>query len=210
MTAPASDDTPWQSRYRHAFIDVLAHAVSALAVTLALLGLDRLLGAFHGRQTAFHDAVALLLHYAQALPAILSFVGVSLLLLLATVLMDRWLVARRLRERLVLPALQTAEHMVTLGLGIFGAWAVVDPAGSGFDALTGARGLVAILLALVVLLATAFSCACVAQFMRVDYPRLVARHGRRRYPAALVTLVALFAALYWGLVLRYPGIAIAH
>lgn len=210
MTPLASDAVDWRLRYSQSLGDVVAHAASALGITLAMLGLDRALGALHGRPTAFHDAVSLLLHYAQALPAILAFVGVSLMLLLMTMLLDRWDAVRALRVRLVMPAVQTAEHMVTLGLGVFGAWAAVEPQAAGFAALTGARGLVAIVLALSLLLATAWFCTCVGQFMQVDYPRLVARHGHKRYPAVLGALVVLLAALYWGLVLRYPGIAVAH
>lgn len=210
MIRAVSDDTPWRLRYRQSLGDVVTHAASALGITLAMLGLDRALSAFHGRPTAFHDAASLLLHYAQALPAILTFVGVSLMLLLMTMLLDRWEIARALRVRLVMPAMQTAEHMVTLGLGVLGAWAAVDSGAAGFAALSGARGPAAIVLALSLLLATAFLCACVGQFVQVDYPRLVAQHGHKRLPAVLGTLVVLLAALYWGLVLRYPGIAVAH
>ncbi len=210
MTWLVSDAEDWRLRYRQCLGDVVVHATSALGITLAMLGLDRALGALHGGSTAFHDAVYLLLHYAQALPAILAFVGVSLMLLLITMLLDRWKAARALRLLLVMPAVQSAEHTVTLGLGVFGAWAVVEPQASGFAALSGARGLAAIVLALSLLLATAFLCTCVVQFMQVDYPRLVARHGRKRYPVALGALALLLSALYWGLVLHYPGIGAAH
>lgn len=201
---------PASARYRGVLADVVTHALSALGVTLAMLGLDRALGALHGRQTAFHDAVALLLHYAQALPAILAFVGASLMLLLASMLLDRWPVIGTLRNRLVLPAVQTAEHMVTLGLGIFGAWVVIDPDASGFTALGGAASALALALGLAVLLGVAVLCAAVVEFMQADYPRLLARHGRRRYPAAIVALLVLFALLYWDLVWRYPGLPVAH
>lgn len=210
MSRIGSDDEPWRLRYGRLLGDVVAHAASALGVTLAMLGLDRALGAFHDRATAFHDAAALLLHYAQALPAILAFVGVSLMLLLMTMLLDRWPMVRALRIRLVMPAMQTSEHMVTLGLGVFGAWAAVEPEAAGFAALTGARGLAAIVLALSVLLATACLCAWVGQFMQVDYPRLVARYGHRRFPVVLGALLVLVAGLYWWLVWSYPGIEVAH
>lgn len=198
------------NRYREVFTDVVAHAASALAVTLAMLGLDRTLGALHGRPTAFHDAVALLLHYAQALPAILAFVGASLMLLLASMLLDRWSTVRTLRDRLIVPAMQTAEHMVTLGLGIFVAWAVLDPDAAGFAALGGLGGMLALALGLAVLLGVAVLCAAIVEFMQVDYPRLLARHGRRRYPVAIAVLLLLFAVLYWDLVWRYPGLPVAH
>lgn len=201
---------PASARYRDVFFDVVSHAASALGVTLAMLGLDAALGALHARPTAFHDAARLLLHYAQALPAILAFVGASLMLLLGSMLLDRWTAVRSLRDRLVLPAVQTAEHMVTLGLGIFGAWALMERDASGLADLTGLGSVLALGLGLGLLLGAATLCAAVVQFMQVDYPRLLARHGRRRYPAVIAALLVLFALLYWDLVWRYPGLPAAH
>lgn len=168
-----------------------------------------LLGEAHGRRTAFHDALDVLLHYPAALPGIMAFTGASLLALATCLLLYRLAFARWLLAKAVVPALQTAEHMLSLALGLYLAWVALHADDAGAARITSLRGIAASGLAVVIVAAVAVACSAVLTWVTVDLPT---QHPRRSRGALFGFLGLVLAAgwMYVDLVWLYDAVETWH
>lgn len=168
-----------------------------------------LLGLVHGRRTAFHDAFDVLLHYPEALPGIMTFTGASLLALAACLLAYRLPFARWLLANVVVPALQTAEHMLCLALGLYLAWVAIHADDAGPAGIASIRGIAASGLALLIVTGVAVACSAALTWIAQDLPR---QHAQRSRGAllGLVALVLVAGWMYIDLVWLYDAADPAH
>jgi hypothetical protein len=208
---PPDDSSPADRReaYLSAARHVLQLALATFGVALLMGSCAWLLGHLHGKRTAFHDALDLLLHYPAALPAIMAFTGASLLALAACLLAYPFAVARWVLSNVVVPSLQTAEHMLTLALGLYFAWVALHADDSGVTGISSIRGIAASSLAVLIVTAVALACSTLLTWIEVDLPN----RRSTRSPGALVAFAGLVLGASWlyaDLVWLYDAVDLAH
>lgn len=205
-SAPTADR--WRA-YRAAAGHVPQLALATLGIALLMGACAWLLGEAHGRRTAFHDALDVLLHYPAALSGIMAFTGASLLALATCLLLYPFAFARWLLGKAVVPALQTAEHMLSLALGLYLAWVTLHADDAGIAGITSIRGIAASALALLIVAGVAVACSAVLTWVTLDLPR---QHAQRSRGALLGLMVLVLAAgwMYVDLVWLYDPVDAAH
>lgn len=209
MSTPSAPTIDRRQAYRDAARHVPQLAAATLAIAMLMGTCAWLLGEAHGRRTAFHDALEVLLHYPAALPGIMAFTGASLLALTTCLLLYPLPLARWLLGKAVVPALQTAEHMLSLALGLYLAWVALHADDAGIAGITSMRGIAASGLAMLIVTAVAIACSAALTWISLDLPK---QHARRSRGAILgfVGLVLAAAWMYVDLVWLYDAVDATH
>ncbi len=179
-----------------------AFIVALLAKSLAIIFQQ-----IHGHETAFDQAVSLLMHYPDSFHAIFSFLAVNLILLFLTILFEPSDLGFLTREWAVLPSLRATEHMLALSAGAYMALAVIESMTTGIPYGSLFKTAAAIIYVCGFTVAFALICAMSVTFIERDYSMAVQRLGRYRVPALLLISIVMLWALYKDYVLNFSNFA---
>lgn len=185
-------------------------AAASFGITLLAKVFATGLQRIHDHGSAFDDAVKLLIHYPESIAGIVAFFAVVLMLLCFTLLIEPSYLGLKIRQWIIIPSLHTAEHMVSLALGVFVAWAVMDTVEIGVPYGSYVKTGAALLFASILLSIVAVACAVAAELLHKDYDRLLLKLGASRYLVLILASGFLFASLYVDFVWKYSPSTTAH
>ena len=185
---PVDPSVPRLNSYKDRLISDLALAAAAFGVLLAAALTSWTISRLTPQPNGFARSVGVLLHYAEYVDYIYAYFATVLLLIGITLFIEPSDVGRFLRTRVFIPAVEIAEHMYCLALGVF-----VAQLASEFIGLlnSSAEAKPPAYLAFAVFLGGTGSAGLTAEFLRNDLDRLLDRLGKFRVPATIIIAIAV-------------------
>lgn len=183
-------------RYLKTLAQIPKIALAAFGVTLLAKILAVVFEKIHGHETAFNQAVTLLLHYIDSISAIFAFFVVNLCLLCLTLLWEGADLSVSLRTWFVLPSFHILEHMISLTIGAYWALAIIESCTTGVPYGSVLKTLAAVIYVSIVLFVLAAICAFIVEFIKHDYSAFLRELGRLKFPVIFCIGGALLLFLY--------------
>jgi hypothetical protein len=186
-----SNHSSRRAAYQARVLSDLALTAAALGVLVAATLTSWLISKLTSLPNGFDRSVKVLVHYSDYYDYIYAYFATVLLLIGATLLVEPSDVGRFFRRHIFIPALEIAEHMSCLALGVFTAQRLGDLLGL----LTISNDAKPPLFnALAILLGTVVTSGALVEFLRNDLDGSLARLGRFRI-AVTVTAASLVVLL---------------
>lgn len=167
----------------------LASCVLTLLLKLSALGIEK----FVGYPTAFDEAVTLLIHYPESIKAVFAFFSAVLFFLCVTFAIEPSDLGRIGRRWVFVPSLHVTVHMLSLAIGVFIAWAIIESVVSGVPYNSISKTIGVSVFSSAVLGGLAAFCAGTAVFLSDDFDKAMEWLGSWR----LVVLLLIAMFLIW-------------
>lgn len=182
---------------------ILASFAFTLLLKIAALSIEK----FVGHNTAFDDAVKLLIHYPESIKAVFAFFSAVIFFLCLTLIIEPSYLGRLGRKWILIPALHVTEHMLSLVIGVFIAWFVIESVRIG----SPPQSIAVLLISCIGLGGVTTLCAFAGEFLNHDFDRVIAKLGNWKFVVLLLVSLVLLWAVFSDAVWNYkPGSIQAH
>lgn len=167
---------------------VLASFAFTVLLKISALTIEK----FVSHKTAFDDAVKLLIHYPESIKAVFAFFSAVIFFLCLTLIIEPSYLGRLGRKWILIPALHVTEHMLSLVIGVYIAWFVIESVSIG----SPPHSIAILLFSCIGLVGITALCAFAGDFLHHDFDRVITKLGNWKFVVLLlVSLILIWAVL---------------